>query len=167
MSTVKTVQIESSSPQETIQLGTLIGMCARAGDVVLFSGELGAGKTTMSQGIASGLEFTGTVTSPTFTLIQEYDGRIPVYHIDAYRLETEEEVADLGLEELFEGDGLTLVEWSERLGGLIPRDYVTVDLISTGDGSRLITLGYEGVYGARFFSRVITELGERNEVAGH
>ncbi len=167
MSTVKTVQIESNSPQETVQLGILIGTCARAGDVVLFSGELGAGKTTMSQGIARGLAFTGSVTSPTFTLIQEYNGMIPVYHVDAYRLESEEEVADLGLEELFEGDGLTLVEWSERLGGLIPRDYVSVDLVSTGDGSRLITLGYEGAYGARFFSRIIMELGGQNEDTGN
>ena len=111
----------------------------RAGTVVALNGELGSGKTQFVKGLASGLGFTGEVTSPTFTLIHEYvGGRLPIYHFDFYRLENEDEALQLGLEEYFLSNGLCVIEWAGKFRCLIPSDARWFDLSIGADDTRLI-----------------------------
>lgn len=123
------LEVHSESAQKTIYLGRLLGSLLQAGDVVRLEGDLGAGKTTFAQGVCAGLGVTSPVLSPTFTILHIYEGgRLPVYHIDAYRLEDEEEIAQLGLEEYLEGQGVSLVEWAEKIQPILPASYLQVDL---------------------------------------
>ena len=115
----------TSSEVETAAAGTQLAASLQRGDVVLLYGELGAGKTAFTRGLAEGLGVPGDeVSSPTFTLVQEYHGRVPLYHVDLYRL-TEREVDDLGLDELVLGDGVVVIEWAERWLGR-PDDVIEV-----------------------------------------
>ena len=135
------ITIESHSPEETRALGARLGALLRAGDSVLLRGTLGAGKTQLAQGIARGLGVGGVVRSPTFTLINEYDdGRLPLYHMDLYRLEGEGELASIGLDDYVGADGVLLVEWPERAAGHFPADALRVTLDPRGPGERAITL---------------------------
>ena len=110
-------QVTTGSPEETRALGRMLGECAAAGLVVLLSGDLGAGKTCFAQGVASGLGVSSAspVTSPSYTLLNIHNGRMPLYHFDLYRLSQVDDLADLGYDEFAEGDGLTLVEWADRM----------------------------------------------------
>ncbi len=112
-----TMLFHTSSADETRNLGKRLGKILLAGDIILLFGDLGAGKTTFSQGVASGLGVGQDeyVRSPTFTLINQYQGRIPVHHIDLYRIESLAEMANIGLEDTFDGEGAVLVEWAEKL----------------------------------------------------
>ena len=105
------------TPEETIQLGVNIGERLQPGDLVLLFGDLGSGKTTLTQGIARGLGVAEKeyVRSPSFTLINEYRGRIPIFHIDLYRIESARQLENLGLEEILLGEGISVVEWAEKL----------------------------------------------------
>lgn len=107
----------TDKPEETVELGRKIGRALQPGDVLLLMGDLGAGKTTLAQGIAGGLGVGKDqyVRSPSFTLVNEYQGTLPVYHIDLYRIESAAELVDLDLEEYFFGSGVALVEWGEKL----------------------------------------------------
>lgn len=107
----------SHSPRDTEAFGALWATTLSAGDVILFSGDLGAGKTALTRGFAQGLQITTPVTSPTFTIVNEYlEGLLPLFHFDLYRLDGEEELFDLGFEEYFYRDGVCIVEWSEKAG---------------------------------------------------
>ena len=110
------------------------------GDVVALIGELGAGKTCFIQGLVRGLGVARRATSPTFVLINEYRGRLPVHHVDAYRTESLAELQDLGLPELFAGDGVTLVEWADKLLPLLPPGTIEVRIAGVGDEPRRITI---------------------------
>lgn len=122
------------------RLGQRMAAHLREGDVVLLHGDLGAGKTTLTQGIAAGLGVTGAVASPTFTLANEYPGRIPLRHVDLYRLR-DEEVADLGFVEWMDDPAtVTVIEWPERAVNLLPVQYVLVEIIHGEPGSRIVTL---------------------------
>lgn len=130
----------------TIELGRLLGQRAEPGDIFTLSGDLGAGKTTLTQAIGQGLEVPSScyITSPTFSLLHEYPGRISLYHMDFYRLAGEEEVEELGFEEYIYGDGLTVIEWPDRLGTLMPVERLHIELTMTSETSRtacLITYG--------------------------
>ena len=127
---VSQLVVTSESPEQTFHWGEGLGRILGAGDVVALVGELGAGKTTLTQGIARGLEVSneGYVTSPTFTLINEYQGRIPVYHLDCYRLDSPAEFEDLGIEEYLQGSGVAIIEWAEKIVSLLPDDYVRIAL---------------------------------------
>lgn len=111
-----------------------------AGAVVGCIGELGAGKTCFLQGLARGLGVTAAVTSPTFVMVNEYRGRLPVHHLDAYRAESLAEIADLGVEEMFHGEGVTLVEWADKLLPLLPAHTIIVTISGLGDEPRRIVL---------------------------
>jgi len=132
----------SASPEETCRLGAAIGRHARAGDVIALVGELGSGKTVLVQGLARGLGVDPAtyVSSPTFTIMHRYLGRLPLYHIDLYRIETPEALATLGLDDYLEGDGVASVEWAEHGWGLLPKERLTVRLRRTGSEARAIEL---------------------------
>ena len=125
----------------TIALGKKIGQQLVAGDVLVLDGDLGAGKTTFTKGLAAGLEIPDIIKSPTFTIIHEYqDGRLPLYHMDAYRLENGG-AEDLGLEEYFDGDGVSVVEWAEFVEDELPADFLAINFKRTDDdNTRVLNL---------------------------
>lgn len=124
-----------SSADETLGLGRSMGEVARAGDVIALLGDLGAGKTTLTQGIVRGLGYDQEVTSPTFSLVQEYlGGRLPVFHFDFYRVEDEHELLDLGWDDYLERDGLVIVEWPSLFPELLPEGTKWIRLSHREDG---------------------------------
>jgi tRNA threonylcarbamoyladenosine biosynthesis protein TsaE len=130
----------SRDPAETQAIGAHLGARLTAGAVVACTGELGAGKTCFLQGLARGLGVAGDVTSPTFVLVNQYRGRLPVYHLDAYRTGSLTELLDLGLEEMLHGDGVTVIEWADKLLPLLPARTIRVHLSGLGDEPREITI---------------------------
>jgi len=140
--------IELSSQQHTKNLGDVLGRIVQPGDIITLTGSLGAGKTALTQAIGHGLGVDPRIyiTSPTFSLLHEYKGRIPLYHMDLYRLGSESEIESLGLPEYFCGDGLTVIEWPERLGSLMPDERLHIDLVISGESSRIAKLTPHGEY---------------------
>lgn len=136
------MKILSHSPETTFDLGEKLGSICEPGDVICLAGDLGAGKTTMAQAIAAGagVDQREYVSSPTFAILHEYGGRIPIYHFDFYRLGSSEDVVELGLEDYFYGDGLTLIEWSERAADLLPESVLNIELSYIDEFSRDISL---------------------------
>ena len=132
--------VVSRSAQETQALGARLGQRLGRGAVVACIGPLGAGKTCFLQGLARGLGVMTEVTSPTFVLVNEYRGRLPVHHVDAYRTASLTELVDLGLEEMLHGEGVTVVEWADKLLPLLPPRTVTVTIAGLGDEPRQIEL---------------------------
>ena len=132
--------VVSRDAAETQAIGEALGARLGPGAVVACTGELGAGKTCFLQGLARGLGVTGDVTSPTFVLINQYRGRLPVHHLDAYRTGSLTELVDLGVEEMLHGDGVTVVEWADKLLPLLPARTITVTIIGLGDETRQITI---------------------------
>lgn len=130
----------SRDPAETQAIGERLGARLTPGAVVACTGELGAGKTCFLQGLARGLGVTGGVTSPTFVLVNQYRGRLPIYHLDAYRTDSLTELVDLGLEEMLHGDGVTVIEWADKLRPLLPARTIHVHLQGLGDEPREITI---------------------------
>ncbi len=135
-----TTTIESATPEETAAAGERLGRRLGPGAVVGLTGELGAGKTCFVQGLVRGLGITARVTSPTFVLVNEYRGRVPVHHVDLYRLDGLDAIEDLGVPDLFGRDAVTLVEWAEKLGPLLPSDAIRVHVDGVGDEPRRITI---------------------------
>ena len=132
--------LRSHSARETARIGSALGQYAEAGDVFLLSGELGAGKTCLTQGIAKGMGIDEYVRSPTFVLVSVHQGRLPLYHIDIYRLDEVAEVVDLGLEEYLAGDGVSVIEWASKALEVFPQPYMLVTLTYEGENERLIQL---------------------------
>jgi tRNA threonylcarbamoyladenosine biosynthesis protein TsaE len=124
----------------TSALGSALGSVAQAGDLVCLWGDLGAGKTHLAKAFGSGLGVTDTITSPSFILMAEYEGRLPLFHIDPYRLVSAEDALAGGLIDERQAAGVTVVEWPERLGDALPTDRLDVHLDGTGDEPRTITL---------------------------
>jgi tRNA threonylcarbamoyladenosine biosynthesis protein TsaE len=133
-------EITSARPEETEDAGERLGRTLEPGAVVALTGELGAGKTCFIQGLVRGLGVTGRATSPTFVLINQYPGRVPVYHVDAYRTESLTELMDLGLLELLGGGGVTVIEWADKLESLLPPEAIHVHIDGVGDEPRAITI---------------------------
>lgn len=140
----RSLDFVSHSPEQTLRLGARLGERLTSGDIVCLSGELGAGKTTFITGMGRGWGALDPVTSPTFVLVNEYRGRLPVHHVDLYRTETLTELLDLGLEDLLEGEGITLVEWADRCEPLLPARTVRVHIEGVGDEPRRITITEPG-----------------------
>ncbi len=135
-------QFLSSSPEETEAIGARLARVLSPGDVVAFSGDLGAGKTAFVRGLARGLEISGRVTSPTFTIVNEYEGgRLPLFHFDLYRLGSADELFDIGWEDYLARGGVCAVEWSERMEELLEPDAIQVDIRrGMENGQRIITV---------------------------
>jgi len=149
---------ESRSPEETQRLGEIVGAGLGPGDVVACIGELGAGKTCFLQGVLRGLGVTDPGTSPTFVLINQYAGRLRIYHVDAYRTETLAEILDLGVEDMLWGDAVTVIEWAEKLLPLLPPETLVVRISGLGDEPREIVLeGLPGDAGRVRLERLLRE----------
>ncbi|HLT70686.1 MAG TPA: tRNA (adenosine(37)-N6)-threonylcarbamoyltransferase complex ATPase subunit type 1 TsaE [Acidimicrobiales bacterium] len=131
-----TLVARTRSVEETRELAAAVARVAQPGDLVLLSGDLGAGKTAFVQGFGRGLGVTEPITSPTFTLAQQYEGRLTVHHLDVYRLDQLGEVADLGLAELLDDGGVVLIEWGDAIAPVLPNDHLEVRLVygDPGDG---------------------------------
>jgi tRNA threonylcarbamoyladenosine biosynthesis protein TsaE len=131
-------KIHTKGAEETSQFAEKLGAFLIPGDVIALEGDLGAGKTTFTKGLAKGLEIKKTVNSPTFTIIKEYHGRLPLYHMDVYRVENSLE--DLGFDEYFEGDGVTVVEWAHLIEDQLPSERLTIYLYHEDNDNRKIAL---------------------------
>jgi tRNA threonylcarbamoyladenosine biosynthesis protein TsaE len=130
------LEIISKNPEQTQRIGIRMGQFAREGDVFLLSGELGTGKTCLTQGIARGLGISDCALSPSFVLIREMYGRLPLYHIDLYRLEQTAEIAELGLDDYLYGKGVSVVEWAERGLNLLPGEHLRIVISYLGETER-------------------------------
>lgn len=131
----------SHSPEETEHIGEMLGRRLRPGTVVAYRGGLGMGKTAFTRGLARGLGCAGRVTSPTFTIVNEYDGATPLFHFDMYRLGSSDELFDIGWEDYLTRDGVCAVEWSERVNDAMPADTLWVDIArGTDESDRIITI---------------------------
>jgi len=139
----------SSSPDETRAIAGVFAPVMRAGDVVLLSGDLGAGKTGFVQGAAAALGVTTRVTSPSFVLVREYQGRVRIVHVDVYRLDTLQELIDLGYEEIFAPDAVLFIEWGDAVSGLLPESRLEVELHITDDDHRRIVIRPTGEWTTR------------------
>lgn len=136
------VELMTHSAEETMAKSEALGKWMKGGEVLLLEGDLGAGKTIFTKGLAKGLEIKRNVNSPTFTIIKEYQGRLPLYHMDVYRLADSEE--DLGFDDYFEGEGVTVVEWAHLIEEFLPEERLEIYIYHQGDDERKIVLTPRG-----------------------
>jgi tRNA threonylcarbamoyladenosine biosynthesis protein TsaE len=135
----------SHSPEETMRLAQSFAKHLKAGDIVCLEGNLGAGKTTFVKGMASGLRVKPVeVTSPTFVIMNYYKGKLPIYHFDFYRLENPKELATVNFDEYFYGDGISVVEWPQRLGAAMPPEFFEIQLDHKGETERQLKVSARG-----------------------
>ncbi len=154
------LELVTASPEETRELGRRLGEVAHAGDVFLMTGDLGSGKTCLTQGLAWGLGVKETAVSPTFVIMRELRGRLHLYHIDLYRLDRLEETQDLGLDDYFYGDGVSVVEWAEKAMGLMPPESMLVEIEYVSDTERRLKLKPKGTR----YEQIIRQL--RSDLVG-
>lgn len=160
---MESLKLNSHNPEQTQLLGSYLGEIAQKADVFLLVGELGAGKTCLVQGIAHGLNIEEYAFSPSFVILREYHGRLPLYHIDFYRLNHIEEIAALGLEEYFYGDGVCVIEWAENGLQVVPRDnlLITIHYIPASETGRSIRLKPQGEH----YYELMRQLRKREGIA--
>ena len=143
-----TIAVTTRSAGETAALAERVGALLRAGDVVMLAGQLGVGKTVFAKGIARALGITEPVVSPSFTIVRQYDdGTLPLVHVDVYRLDHLQELHDIGFDDLVGGDGVTIVEWGDRVSAILPADRLEVSLVAddTDDDTRIVQLDANGL----------------------
>lgn len=151
----------SKSPEETIGIGEHLGKWLKKGDIICFFGDLGSGKTTFIKGIAKGLKIgQKKVHSPTFVLMNVYQGRLPLFHFDLYRLEDAQEISDLGCDEFFYDDGVSVIEWANRLGTFLPEEYLRIDLKHRKLDERVIRLSAKGLRYQNIVGKIIAVNGK-------
>jgi tRNA threonylcarbamoyladenosine biosynthesis protein TsaE len=153
--------IDLSSLEATIDLGRRLGRLLFPGAVVALVGQLGAGKTHLVRAIAEGLDTPDSrlVTSPTFVLIQEYPGRLPIYHFDAYRLVGSIPFAELGVHEYLEGEGVCLIEWADRVAECLPHEHLSIALTVTGETTRRASMQAHGEAYAKLLDDLVSASG--------
>lgn len=140
------MRIVSNSPEQTRRIGEILGRSLDRGIVVALIGELGSGKTVFAQGLARGLDVDPDeyVSSPSFTLVNHYRGRVPIFHVDTYRLADAAEMVSLGYEEYFEPDGVTIIEWADKVHDLLPERFVLAEFTLINENTREIDIGFPG-----------------------
>jgi tRNA threonylcarbamoyladenosine biosynthesis protein TsaE len=148
------LELITRSPEETQKFGTRLGKIAQPGDVFLLVGKLGAGKTCLTQGIAWGLNIEEYAASPSFVVIRELEGRLPLYHIDFYRLDNLEEIAELGLDDYLYGNGVSVVEWAEKGLSLLPPEHLLIEMSYVADTERRLKLKPSG----KRYQKMVAEL---------
>lgn len=122
------MMFSSSSPEDTEKLGECLGSVVKKRYIICLSGDLGVGKTEFVKGLARGMGIEDYITSPTFTIVNEYQGRLPLYHFDVYRINDVDEMYEIGCEEYFFGDGVTVIEWAEIIESIIPKENIQIDI---------------------------------------
>ncbi|HOV25144.1 MAG TPA: tRNA (adenosine(37)-N6)-threonylcarbamoyltransferase complex ATPase subunit type 1 TsaE [Pseudobacteroides sp.] len=135
------------SQDETCALGRKLGEILKAGDVVCLVGDLGTGKTAFTKGIAEALGISGYITSPTFTFVNEYQGRLPMFHFDVYRIGEPEDLFEIGFEEYLERDGVVIIEWADMIKDILPSEYIWVEInkdINSDFNIRIINIQFIG-----------------------
>src|SRR4030065_1548238 len=148
----------TESVNETLAIGKKLGRLLSPGDVILLTGELGAGKTCLVKGIADGLGIKGTrITSPTFIIINEYTGKIPLYHIDLYRIGIIEDLREIGMEEILYGKGVTAIEWAERIKDTLPDERVDITLKCVDDKTREIDISAFGSHHREILKKLLVK----------
>lgn len=154
-----TIRVKTKSVRETIAAARSLGKRLSSGDVVCLTGELGTGKTSFVKGIAEGLGIKGEiVTSPTFIIIREYKGRIPLYHIDLYRIGVVDDLRDIGMEEVIYGPGVTAIEWAERIGDRLPEERINVAIEWVDEKTRYIKMKAVGPHHSRALKEAAKDL---------
>jgi tRNA threonylcarbamoyladenosine biosynthesis protein TsaE len=145
---VDTIRIHLRNLLDTEKLGRLLGESAAPGETICLDGDLGTGKTTLTQAIARGLAVPENcyVTSPSFAILHEYDGRLPMYHMDFYRLQGDNDIIDLGLEEYFYLAGLTVIEWSMRATSILPAERLSLEITANDDSTRTVVITATDLY---------------------
>jgi len=138
------LKLISHNPEQTQEFGSRIGILAQAGDIFLLVGPLGAGKTCLTQGIARGLNIKEYVMSPSFMIVRELYGRLPLYHMDLYRLDDIEEIAELGLDDYLYGNGVCVVEWAEKGLNILPAEHLLIQISNISDTERSLELKPSG-----------------------
>jgi tRNA threonylcarbamoyladenosine biosynthesis protein TsaE len=154
-----TIDIVTRTPDETRTVGAGLAELLVPGDVISLTGDLGAGKTTFVQGAARGLGVGEPVLSPTFVLVREYRGEVPVYHLDVYRLDRLQEVIDLGFEDLLDPSGVIFVEWGDAIDALLPDEHLRVELRTDDGDARRLSFSGRGVRWAGRWERLEGVLG--------
>jgi tRNA threonylcarbamoyladenosine biosynthesis protein TsaE len=149
------LKLKTESPEETIELGEKVAKLLNSGDIVCLQGDLGAGKTYLAKGILKGLEVSEEVTSPTYTLVNEYQGQLAAYHIDLYRISDHRELYNIGFEEYLYGEGVTIIEWPDKAGPLMPDNYLNIT-IKGQENTRIIKI----IPQANKYISLVTELKE-------
>lgn len=122
------INIETHSFEETVNVGKKLGSILKPGDVICLTGDLGTGKTALTNGIAKEMGIMSYITSPTFTLVNEYQGRYPLYHFDVYRIANADEMFEIGFEEYLNGEGITIIEWGELISDILPDEIIKVTI---------------------------------------
>ena len=139
------MEIISDSAGKTLDIGKRLAGNFKKGDIVCLFGELGSGKTVLTKGISSGLGVDkDKVASPTFVILRQYQGKLMIYHFDLYRLNRPEDILDLGYEEYFFGEGISVIEWADKLGPLQPREFLKIQLLVAGKDKRKLKISAEG-----------------------
>ena len=149
-------EVTTSSAQETQELGLRLGALTQRGDLLLLAGDLGTGKTTLAQGIAWGLDVQEYAHSPTFVLVHEYQGRLPLFHVDLYRLDDPLEVQDLAIDEYLT-EGVCVVEWAEKALDQLPEEHLLIALTETGPDERRLSLSARGERHSRLLKTVLSK----------
>ena len=141
------IEIRTCSSNETVDAGLALGKILKKGDIVCLGGDLGVGKTAFTSGIAEALGIKGYITSPTFTIVNEYKAKIPLYHFDVYRISYSDEMFEIGFEEYVEGGGVVVIEWANRIKDILPPSYIWVEIkkdLSQGQDLRTIVIDFKG-----------------------
>lgn len=140
-------EIRTHSAGQTVKTGAALGRILNRGDIICLTGDLGAGKTAFTGGLAAALGISGYITSPTFTIVNEYKGRIPLYHFDVYRIADPEEMFEIGFEEYIDGNGVVVIEWAELIKDILPDERIWVDIrkdVKSGADERIIRIEFTG-----------------------
>ena len=154
------LKFHAGSVERTVELGQFLGRVLQKGDNVCLTGDLGTGKTAFTGGIAKALGINGYITSPTFTIINEYEGRLPLYHFDVYRICSADEMLDTGYDEYISGNGVTVIEWAELIEKILPPDRIDICIEKDNaekTDSRLITMQFHGQRAASYEGRLSCE----------
>jgi len=141
------IRIMTFSVEQTIEVGMKLGRKLGKGDIVYLTGDLGTGKTAFTNGIAASLGINGYITSPTFTIVNEYLGRIPLYHFDVYRIADPDEMFEIGFDEYIDGNGVVVIEWAELIKDILPSEYIRVEIVKDlggGQDTRAIGIEFTG-----------------------
>jgi tRNA threonylcarbamoyladenosine biosynthesis protein TsaE len=151
---MKSLKLVTHSPEQTQKLGTSLGKMAEPGDIFLLVGKLGAGKTCLTQGIAYGLDIGEYTLSPSFVIMRELHGRLPLYHMDFYRLENIEEISDLGLDDYLYGKGICVIEWADKGLAVLPDDHLLIKIDYLSDNERNFVIEPKGERYVRLVSQL-------------